>query len=134
MNTWWENFKSLTRYPSLIAGIVILLALLSLSIYAVTTMPYDEAIHLWRGGGELVEKNPRRVPPAWFDWFTADDLPRTFTVTEGGGRKREESLGDGNKQVEIVLPFEYEYDRFPSEINLFTDSTSAERIPITVRW
>ncbi len=133
MNSWRKKLKNVTRYPSLIAGIIILLALVSLSIYAVTTIPYQEAIRLWRGGGELVEKNPRRAPPAWFDWFTAGRLPRTFSVEEEDGTKVVTQTDNG-KNVKITLPFEYEYDGFPSEINLFLDLNSRDRIPIKVSW
>lgn len=134
ITSWWEKFKNLTRYPSLIAGITILLALASLSIYAVTTMPYQEAIRLWRGGGELVKTNPKRVPPAWFDWFTRDDLPRTITVTEEQGTKSVRTTEEGEQIVEITLPFEFNYDRFPNAINLFTESTSDDRILLNISW
>lgn len=134
ITSWWEKLKNLTRYPSLIAGITILLAFASLSIYAVTTMPYQEAIRLWRGGGELVKTNPKRVPPAWFDWFTRDDLPRTLEITEEDGTKSVETMEGGGKRIEIALPFNYDYDRFPSELNLFTEYTGDDRIPITVKW
>ncbi|MBS3765254.1 ABC transporter permease [Candidatus Bipolaricaulota bacterium] len=132
--TWWEKFTNLTKYPSLIAGLTILLALVSLSIFAVSTMPYQEAIRLWRGGQELVKTNPKRVPPAWFDWFTRDDLPRTLTITEQEGTKTVQSTDEGRKKVKISLPFKYDYDRFPSEINLFTETSVEERITLTVRW
>ncbi len=68
--------------------------------------------------------NPRNAQPVWFDWFTGDKLPRTIVVTtEDGGVKRIEPLADGTQRLEIVLPFAYPYDRFPTEITLFSQAT-----------
>ncbi len=48
-----RTLKEITRYPSAVAGLVIILALVAVSIYALITIPYSEAIRLWRGGAEV---------------------------------------------------------------------------------
>jgi peptide/nickel transport system permease protein len=46
MKTIQNTFKELLRYPSAIFGLVIILALIGLSIYAMVTIPYHEALRL----------------------------------------------------------------------------------------
>ncbi len=119
-----KTLRGLKRYPSLIAGLVIVALFVSASLYAVIALPYSEAISLWQGGPGIWDENPKHARPVWFDLFTADRLPRTMVVTLDEGTKTAEPIGDGMKRVEIILPFEYTYDRFPTELNLFTVSTN----------
>ncbi|HEU68843.1 MAG TPA: ABC transporter permease [Candidatus Acetothermia bacterium] len=119
-----RRLRELRRYPSAIVGVGIIGLLVIVSIYTVLAIPYPEAVRLWRGGPGVWDDNPRNAQPVWFDWFTGDRLPRTIIVTaEDGGVKRIEPLADGRSRVEIVLPFDYAYDRFPTEITLFTRAT-----------
>ncbi len=53
-----NTLKEISRYPSAIFGIVVILALIIAAIVVVITIPYDEAITTWRGGEEIVEKPP----------------------------------------------------------------------------
>ena len=45
-----NSIRDLLRYPSAILGSVIILFLLAVSVYALVTIPYSEAVRLWRGG------------------------------------------------------------------------------------
>ena len=45
-----NNLRELARYPSAIAGLVIIIALVILSIYTVIAIPYQEALRLWQIG------------------------------------------------------------------------------------
>ncbi len=112
-------FKELRRYPTAVAGMVILVLFVLMAIYAVIVIPYDQAVHLWRGSGPWVE-SPERAAPLWWDWFVSGRLPRTFVVTleDEGVTIAEESLGGGMKQMAIVVPFDYDYDGFPKELQL----------------
>ncbi len=42
-------FKELLHYPTALAGVVIILILVGISIYTVITIPYGRAVELWRG-------------------------------------------------------------------------------------
>lgn len=120
----FRRLRELRRYPSAIVGVGIICLLVIVSIYTVVRIPYSEAVRLWRAGPGVWDDNPRNAQPVWFDWFTGARLPRTIIVTaEDGGVKRIEPLADGRKSVEIVLPLDYPYDRFPTEIILFSQAT-----------
>ena len=45
-----KSLKDLTQYPSAIAGMILIFGFLAVSVYAMTSIPYNEAIRLWRGG------------------------------------------------------------------------------------
>ena len=40
--------RQIKNYPSAVAGLAIILLLVALAIYAVTAIPYNEAVRLWR--------------------------------------------------------------------------------------
>lgn len=131
-------FRELRRYPSAVAGMVILAAFFVASLIIVTVIPYDEAIVRWREGSELFAENPDRAAPVYTDWFTSDRLPRTFVITleDEGVEVTREALGDGSERVSIVLPFDYQYDGFPKELQLYHNwAYPSGQLPVvSVTW
>ena len=57
MKNMKNTFKEISKYPSAIFGAIIILLLVALAIYAVFSIPYDEAIRLWRGGEDTVYRS-----------------------------------------------------------------------------
>jgi len=136
MENWLTRLKGLRRYPSLAAGVLVIILFIGVSVYTVIAIPYSEGIRLWRGGPGVWDENPKNARPIWFDLFTRDRLARTIIVTsEDTGITRVEPLTDDINLVEIVLPFKYNYDGFPRELILFTTVTfEASHMPVTVSW
>jgi peptide/nickel transport system permease protein len=137
MRNWLTGLKGLRRYPSLVAGIIVIAIFVGVSIYAVIAIPYSRAVALWRGTPELTQYNPDDAAPAWFNLFTSDKLPTTISVNSaaGMGTKTEQTLDNGMKQVDITLPFRYAFTRFPTELRLFTRLTDVgSPVPIAVSW
>ena len=133
MRNWLTRLRSLRRYPSLAVGLLIILGFVLASTYAVTALPYSEAIRLWRGGPGVWDENPKTVPPVWFDLFTRDKLPRTIKiVSDDQAATHIEALDDETNLVTIELPFNYTYDGFPTELNLFSNAPSS--FPISILW
>jgi len=123
-----NQLRELSRYPSAIVGLIILAFFVIFSIYTVFALPYSEAIELWRGGPGVWDDQPRRAAPVWYDLFQQDKLPRTIVVTlQEHGEKTVEPLGGGMNRVEAVLPFEFNYDRTPVEMSLFTEAEISQR-------
>src|SRR3972149_905755 len=85
-----NSIRDLLRYPSAILGSVTILFLLAVAIYAVVTIPYNEAIRLWRGGEDVWYQNPKYAPPSWFNLFTTQKLPVSFTMKSGEGKRNRE--------------------------------------------
>lgn len=137
MTNWLAGLKGLRRYPSLLAGIVVIAIFVGLSIYTVIAIPYSQAVALWRGGPDVTATNPKNAAPAWFNLFRSDKLPTTIIVNsaEGRGTKTEQLLGNGTKQVDITLPFRYTFNRFPTDLRLYTELTSeGSSVPVTISW
>ena len=130
-----RTLRELRRYPSALAGLVIVAIFVGVSIFAMIAIPYSEAIYLWRGGPGVWEENSRRAPPVWFDWFTADKLPRTMVIRLDEATQSVEPIGDGRKLVEIELDFDYAYDGFPKELSVFFDASfEAGEESVSVYW
>ena len=137
MSALREGFKELTRYPSAIAGLVIIGVLVALALYAVVAIPYSEGIRLWRGGEDIWIENPRNARPSW-NLFSRARLPKTMVVStqeRAAQGKRMRPLPGGLQAVEISLALDYQYDGFPSEINLFLEARFKERRPyVSLFW
>jgi peptide/nickel transport system permease protein len=131
-----EAFKEIARYPSAIAGLVIIALLITLAIYTVIEIPYSQGIYLWRGGEDIWIENPRNARPRWLNIFARAQLPETVIInTKEGAPKQAQSLPGGLASVQISLPFDYSYDAFPSEINLFLSAQFKERGPyVSLFW
>ncbi|MFH1609511.1 MAG: ABC transporter permease [Candidatus Bipolaricaulota bacterium] len=129
--------RELRRYPTAVLGLAIIATLLIASAYAMIAIPYSEAIRLWRGGAGVWDENPRNAPPAWTALFSGKNVPRTIVVsTADAGVKTVVPLDDGKSQVEIVIPFDYPYDGFPSEVTLYSTARIAVegRVRYSVFW
>lgn len=137
MKSLLANFREITRYPSAIAGLVIIGILIVISIYALVSIPYSEAIRLWRGGEDIWYANPKNVPPAWFNLFTRKKQPVTLTISsERGEAEKENLISDGETHdVNILYTFDYDYDDFPTELTFYFTSKFASKQPfVAIRW
>jgi peptide/nickel transport system permease protein len=136
MRALWEELGHLTRYPSAVAGLGVIIVLLSLAIYVVIAVPYAEVIQLWRGGEGMWLENPKNALPSWVNLFPGTNLPKTIIVSSrAGGSKSVEPLQGGVSKVRISLPFDYSYDGFPKELNLFFEAKYKERQPhLSISW
>lgn len=130
MKNLQRNLQELLRYPSAVIGLVIILGLVVLSIYAVISIPYNEAIRLWRGGQEVWYKTPKDAPPAWINYFRQDKLPDTLVLSSKDGTATKTVSEDkGVKQISITYDFDYQYDDFPQELSLYFTSQYQEKQP-----
>lgn len=136
MQNWLRRLRDLKRYPALLAGILIIAIFIGASIYTIIAIPYGEAVTLWRAGVGVWEETPQNASPVWFDVFTRDRMSRTIVINSAnGGAKTEEALGQGMKRLEITLPFRYDYDRFPTDLRMFFDTTATgTSIPTDISW
>jgi peptide/nickel transport system permease protein len=141
MNALRKNLREIFKYPSAIVGSVIILLLISVAIYALVTIPYEEAIRLWRSGDDVWYANPQYAPPAWTNYFASKKLPVSFTLrTEDAGENeavtKEIIVGDENtSRTNITYTFDFEYDELPQEISLFFRTTYDAKQPfVSILW
>jgi peptide/nickel transport system permease protein len=137
MKALLRNLREITKYPSAIFGGVIILSLILVAVYALVTIPYSEAIRLWRGGEDVWYMNPRTAAPVYVNWFTRQKLPPTINIdsSEMPDVKQFEDLGDGLGEISMSFTFDYDYDSFPQEIILFFRSEYDEKQPhVSAEW
>lgn len=131
-------FKELVRYPSALAGLVVIIFLVAVSIYTVITIPYEEAIRLWRGGEEIWGDVPKLAAPAWFNNFTAKKRPLTIKMTsddEAGVERKQAQVSDALWTDDVVYSFDYPYDDFPQEIAVTLFAQVREKAPyVSLIW
>lgn len=126
-----SSFREMMRYPSAIVGVFVILLLVALAAYAMITIPYNEAIRLWRGGEEVWYQNPRFAPPAWTNWFSAKKLPESFSVkSDNGGMTKVVTPGaKSTGSIEIRYKFNFSADEFPQELMVYFTATYKEKQP-----
>ncbi|MEM1510127.1 MAG: ABC transporter permease [Thermoproteota archaeon] len=143
MNLWHKLFKStlgvLRTEKGAAAGIMILIALTGISLYAVMSVPYQEVVRKWNTI-EAWEEYPRNALPAWVNIFTAKKLPETIIIdskVEDPRVIKEVNVVDGDfKSIKIVMTLDYQYNELPSEVTLkivFSGSLT-KRASIMLTW
>lgn len=115
--------RDLVSYKSGIVGLAILFMLLVLSIVALATIPYNEAIRLWRGQESMWIENPRTAAPEWIEIFVGRRLPRTIVLDSrlkqpSSSKASLDIIGTDMKKILITYKFKFDYDELPSEFNL----------------
>lgn len=131
MNMLKNSFRELLRYPSAIVGLLTVLMLVALAAYAMITIPYNEAIRLWRGGEDVWYQNPKFAAPAWKNYFTRNKLAESFAVRSAdGGMEKVVTIGDqGTSTIDITYTFDFPYDVFPQELLLYFKTTYEQKQP-----
>ncbi len=133
-----NSIRDLLRYPSAILGSVIILFLLAVSVYALITIPYSEAVRLWRGGEDIWYQNPKYAAPAWFNIFYSKKEPVSFSVrtTDGSMSKTTTPSSDPEiSTVDITYSFDYAYDGVPQELMIYFTSQYKEKFSfVSVSW
>lgn len=132
--------KEFMSYKSGVAGLVILCFLIALSVYTAIAIPWGEAIERWRVGEMQWIEYPRNAQPIWVKYLTGRNLPETIRLdSRDGGPDVVKAVatipGTNMRRILLELYFEYDYDDFPSEVNLFLYTEACESPPIIdVYW
>lgn len=137
MKSLMNTLRELRRYPSAVAGLIIVLILLGVSIYAPIAIPYDEAIGLWRGDENVWYRNPKYAAPIWTNFFSREKLVTSFAMnsTDGGEVTKEVIKGETSTTINMTFPFEFTADTFPDELSLyFTADYVAQEPFVSVTW
>ncbi|MEN6299785.1 MAG: ABC transporter permease [Anaerolineaceae bacterium] len=137
MKSLKKNFQELLKYPSAVVGLILVLVLVAISIYAMVTIPYNEAIILWRGGEDQWYRNPKYALPKWVNYFRKDKLPESIALStiDHPEYKTVETNEDGSAIITIEIPFEYNYEILPVDLMIRFTSNFQEKAPfVSVSW
>lgn len=119
MKAFLARLKEFRRYPSAVVGLGIIGVLLVVSVATAITIPYGEAIRRWRPTDVRWLENPRFAQPKWLNFLPGVNRSETIVVRSGQHGKK--SVAEDGR-FEIVLPFKFTYDGFPTEVTLFLSS------------
>ena len=128
--------KEVLTYKSGLFGILLLVFLVILSIATIITIPYTTAINLWRGEKGVWLENPKNAQPVWIRYIIGKNLPETIKLdskkagTLGVSKALTKIPGTDFKKLYIEFTFRYDYDDFPSEINVFFDAKYEKNAPL----
>jgi len=137
MNRLKNLFKELSSYPSAVIGLIIISILVGISVYTIISIPYSEAIRLWRGGEEVWFDTPKNALPIWTNWFRSAKLPDTIKMNseDASIEKSIEVVSDDTTTISFSFTFDYNFDDFPQEISLFFENKYDVKAPyISLRW
>lgn len=135
-----RSFRELLRYPSALISLALILLMVGVSVYTIVTIPYNEAIRLWRGSEDDWYKYPKQAAPAWMNYFSEKKQPISFFLNseEAGNAsvdKQVETRADGSKKVTVTYTFDFTYDDFPQDMVLYTTSNYSTKKPlVAVVW
>ena len=134
MRAFLRNMRDMLQYPSAIIGSVMVLMLVILSIYTLITIPYNQAIILWRGGEDQWYRNPKLAMPTWTNYFRKDKLPESIALStaEHPEFKTVEANADGSSMIFIEIPFEYNFDVFPDDLSIVFKSQFCREVTICI--
>ena len=132
-----NSLRNLFYYPSAVLGMLVVFLLVFTAIYAMVTIPYREAIRLWRGGEDVWYQNPKFAPPAWINLFSSKKYAESFAVkTSDGSMPKEVTPGaEGTSTMEASYTFDFASDYYPQEMILYLNSIYEEKQPfISLEW
>jgi len=137
MSRFAATIKQLSQYPSAVLGMFFILMLVGLAIYAMATMPLSQAIDLWRGTSDTWQYTPRNAAPAWLNLFPGINKPVTmdFDTRKLPESRTVEEVAPGMWEVRVSFPFDFTYDDFPTEVNVFTTVSNTTARPfLSMKW
>jgi len=126
-----RSLREITRYPAAIIGVCMIAVLVGVAFYAIVTLPYSEAVRLWRGGEEVWYDTPKKAAPVWVNWFRRKKLPATIKVDseDEAVEKTIEQVSEDIFDIQFEFTFEYPYTTFPREVSIFFNSRYLEKAP-----
>jgi peptide/nickel transport system permease protein len=129
-----KTLKEIASYPTAIIGGLMVLFLVGISIYTIITIPYNHAIELWKGSEQQWYKNPKYAMPAWTNFFRSKKLPTTIDVNiaDHPENKIVTIHSDGTETITENLPFDFNFDGFPTDLAVYFKSTFIAKRPYAI--
>lgn len=131
-------WKELLRYPSAVAGLVILTIMVIGSLYAVIRYPYNEVGITWYQDASYNSNYvPKTASPKWINFFRKEKLPETIVINNMSSPEIEQvaQSAKGNPDYSFTFTFDFPYNSFPQEVKLYFTNEFESKSPFAlVRW
>jgi peptide/nickel transport system permease protein len=124
------------RYPSAVVGLSIIFLLLGSIVYTVYTIPYEDAIRLWRASEADWQDVPRNARPIWFNHFSRTKQPVTVVIDSRSDEVERIVEQVGNLTlITLNYRFDFPYDAFPHEPIIYFYPQYQERaLHVNMSW
>jgi peptide/nickel transport system permease protein len=124
----------LKKFPTAIAGLAIILALVIISVYTVIEVPQEQAIEMWRGERFDTYKVPELAEPTWFNWFRKGNQPETLILSTSNGDsvRTQEPLSETAYKIIDEFSIEYPYTGFPQDIKIKLNIRYETKQPLVI--
>lgn len=124
------GFKEILKYPTALAGAIIILILVGIAFYAVIKIPYSEAVQLWKGAEADWYKSPKLAAPIWYNWFRKDKLPETIDLTgTSSGVKRTVTAAGSSTLINYTFDIPFNYSSYSDDFAIYFTSTFKQKAP-----
>jgi peptide/nickel transport system permease protein len=137
----YSSLREFTRFPAAVVGVLIILALIGVSIYAVITIPYKEAIARWGPEATGKEVIPKNAQPVWVNWFRKDPLPPTIILNSADGTATHGTIskvftpGKNGATVEVITyTIDFTYGGFPQDMVITFDGQYEKKPFVNLTW
>lgn len=127
-----QTIRQIIRIPPARRSLLFILFLAGLAVYTVASIPYDLAISLWRGDGQIFIYYPREAMPEWVNLFREDKLPPNLILdsAKGEAEKVEEIVAGDARIITITYPIPFPYAQPPQDLALYIEADYAEKQPL----
>jgi len=133
-----NSIRDTLRYPTAILGLTIILFLIGVAVYALVTIPYAEAVRLWRGGEDVWYQNPKYAAPGWFNLFSREKEPVSFAVSTANGKMTKTITPTSDPEIstiDMTYSFDYDYDGVPQEMIIYFTNQFKENLAfVSISW
>ncbi|MEM2024804.1 MAG: ABC transporter permease [Desulfurococcaceae archaeon] len=135
------TLKRLLHYKSFFVGVILIAFFAALSIYAMVTWPYDEAIYRWNSPEAWLEYPPY-AKPGWITLFTGTkelegSLVLDSSIGQGFSKHRQviERFGTPFAVISLMRgTIEYNYDNFPSKVAYKLFISTNDTVYVNITW
>ncbi len=125
-----NSIRELMHYPTALAGLVIILALVGVSIYTVIAIPYPKAIELWRGMEADWYHNPKLAGPTWYNWFRREKLPETIDISSTSpGVEKKVAQSGSSTVIDYTINIPYNFDSYSDDFAIFFTANYQQKAP-----
>jgi len=128
--------KEISKYPTALAGFIMILALVGISIYTIIAIPLPRAVELWRGMEADWYKNPKLAAPIWYNWFRKDKLPVTIDLTAASpGVKKTVTQSGDSTVIDYTFDIPYNYDTYFQDFAIYFTANYQAKAPfVGIVW
>ncbi len=134
--TFPAPLRELLRYPSAVLGVIIILAMIGVSIYAVIAIPYQQAVRAWIPLTPDKYLLPKNAMPEWVNLFRKDPLPATIIQDSAKGEAVKVFTPESKGLTSEVITYtiNYPYGDFPKDLLIVFDGQYEKKPFVILTW